>query len=71
MYPGLSCHVFRHSCGTNLYAETKDLRLVQDTLRHRDPKVTARYAHLTGRLEHRSTSVIAKSMLASDKNRYF
>ena len=69
-YPGLSCHVFRHSCGTNLYAETKDLRLVQDTLRHRDPKVTARYAHLAGRLEHRSTSVIAKSMLQSDKNNH-
>ena len=41
-HPGYSCHVFRHSCGTNLYHETKDLRLVQDILRHRDPKVTAR-----------------------------
>ena len=24
-HPGYSCHVFRHSCGTNLYKETKDL----------------------------------------------
>ena len=56
---GLSCHVFRHSCGTNLYAETKDLRLVQETLGHRDPKVTARYAHLQERISKRATERIA------------
>ncbi|BAL85000.1 putative recombinase (plasmid) [Selenomonas ruminantium subsp. lactilytica TAM6421] len=55
-HPGYSCHVFRHSCGTNLYQETKDLRLVQDILRHRDPKVTARYAHVADRLSKRYTS---------------
>lgn len=43
---GSSCHTLRHSCGTNLYAETKDLRLVQETLRHTDPKATARYTHI-------------------------
>ncbi len=57
-HPGYSCHVFRHSCGTNLYKETKDLRLVQDILRHRDPKVTARYAHLTDHLSKRYTSKV-------------
>ena len=55
-HPGYSCHVFRHSSGPNLYKETKDLRLVQDTLRHRDPKVTARYAHVADRLSKRYTS---------------
>ena len=55
-HPGYSCHVFRHSCGTNLYHETKDLRLVQDILRHRDQKVTARYAHVADRLTKRYTS---------------
>lgn len=55
-HPGYSCHVFRHSCGTNLYQETKDLRLVQDILRHRDPKITARYAHVADRLTKRYTS---------------
>ena len=55
---GVSCHAFRHSAGTNLYAATKDLRLVQDTLGHRDPKVTARYAHLQERMTKRSTSSI-------------
>ena len=57
-HPGYSCHVFRHSCGTNLYEANKDLRLVQETLRHRDPKVTARYAHVNQRLSHRVTSSI-------------
>lgn len=59
---GFSCHVLRHSCGTNLYQKTKDLRLVQDTLRHRDPKVTARYAHVVNRLSHRATSALADMM---------
>lgn len=55
-HPGVSAHIFRHSCGTNLYQETKDLRLVQDVLRHRDPKITARYAHVADRLTKRYTS---------------
>ena len=56
---GAACHVFRHSCGTNLYAKTKDLRLVQETLGHRDPKTTARYAHLQERISRRATEEIA------------
>ena len=46
---GISCHALRHSCGTNLYKATKDIRLVQETLRHNSPEVTARYAHVTNR----------------------
>ena len=56
--PGVSCHALRHSAGTNLYAATKDLRLVQDTLGHRDPKTTARYAHVQERLNNRRTASI-------------
>ena len=55
---GTSCHILRHSVGTNLYAQTKDLRLVQDTLGHRDPQTTAIYAHLNDRLENRYTKGI-------------
>lgn len=55
---GFSCHVLRHSCGTNLYQKTKDLRVVQETLRQRDPKVTARYAHVNERLSRRATNAI-------------
>ena len=57
--PNVSCHMLRHSCGTNLYAETKDLRLVQETLRHKDPAVTARYAHVQERATNRVTSKLS------------
>lgn len=56
---GSSCHTLRHSCGTNLYSETKDLRLVQETLRHTDPQTTARYAHIVERTTERPTSNIS------------
>lgn len=55
-HEGQTCHILRHSCGTNLYQQTKDLRVVQDTLRHRDPKITARYAHVNQQLNNRVTS---------------
>lgn len=58
-HPGISCHVFRHSCGTNLYQSTKDIRVVQETLRQKDPKITARYAHVHERISHRVTSALA------------
>lgn len=56
---GSSCHTLRHSCGTNLYAETKDLRLVQETLRQKDPQTTARYAHVNERITDRQTAAIS------------
>lgn len=56
---GSSCHTLRHSCGTNLYAETKDLRLVQETLRQKDPQTTARYAHVVERTSERPTGTIS------------
>lgn len=56
---GSACHLLRHSCGTNLYRETKDLRLVQETLRQRSPSVTARYAHVVDRVASRKTSIIS------------
>ena len=60
--PGYACHLFRHSCGTNLYQETKDLRVVQETLRQRSPKVTAKYAHVHDRMERRYTRGITPGM---------
>lgn len=56
---GASCHMLRHSCGTNLYAATKDIRLVQETLRQKDPATTARYAHVNQRLENRATEQLS------------
>lgn len=67
---GEACHMLRHTCGTNLYAATKDLRLVQETLRQKNPSVTARYAHVSERITDRKTSTISpfKSNEASNEN---
>ena len=56
--PGKSCHVLRHSCATMLYAETKDLKVVQETLRHKSTQMASRYAHLQNRMENRYTKAI-------------
>ena len=56
---GSACHSLRHSCGTNLYEQTKDLRLVQETLRQKSPSVAARYAHIIERRANRSTITIS------------
>lgn len=54
----LSCHLLRHTCGSLLYQETKDLRVVQETLRHADPKTTSKYAHIQDRMKNRYTNAI-------------
>ena len=59
---GATCHVFRHSCATALYENTHDLRVVQDTLRHRNTEVTARYAHVVEQLEKRPTAILGKML---------
>lgn len=56
--PGLSCHLLRHSCGTLLYAESKDLQVVKETLRHKDLKMSSKYAHLQNRNLNRYTNAI-------------
>jgi len=42
----LSNHALRHTFATQVYASTRDLRLVQQALGHQNPQTTARYAHL-------------------------
>ena len=55
---GLSCHCLRHTCASILYDQTKDAKIVQDTLRHNDPGSTNRYIHLIGRRDKRYTEAI-------------
>ena len=42
----LSNHALRHTFATQVYASTRDLRLVQQALGHQNPQTTAKYAHL-------------------------
>ena len=41
-------HALRHTFGTELYRQTRDLRLVQTVLGHSSPQITQLYAHLSG-----------------------
>lgn len=41
-YKGI--HALRHTAGTRIYAETRDLRKTQQHLRHRQPATSAIYA---------------------------
>lgn len=56
--PGKSCHMLRHTCGTLLYSETKDLQVVKQVLRHRNIEMTSRYSHIQDGLLKRYTSAI-------------
>ena len=43
---GISCHMLRHTCGTLLYKDTKDLQIVKQVLRHSNVNITSKYAHI-------------------------
>lgn len=53
-----SCHMLRHTCGTLLYAETRDLQVVKNVLRHRNIEMTSRYSHIQDAMLKRYTSAI-------------
>lgn len=55
---GKSGHMLRHTCATLLYKETKDLKMIQETLRHSNINMSSKYAHLTDRQENRYTNAI-------------
>ena len=55
---GKAGHMLRHTCATLLYKETKDLKQIQETLRHSNINMSSKYAHLTERQENRYTNSI-------------
>lgn len=55
---GKSDHMLRHTCATLLYKETKDLKVVQETLRHSNINMTSKYAHIVEREDQRYTKAI-------------
>lgn len=42
-----TCHNLRHWFATQMYAKTRDIRLVQELLGHQDPATTAKYTRIT------------------------
>lgn len=56
--PGSACHGLRHTCGFLLYIATRDIRVVQETLRHSNIATAARYSHVVDRGQARYTKAI-------------
>lgn len=55
---GISCHMLRHTCGTLLYRNTKDLQIVKEVLRHSNVNITSKYAHVYNSMQNRYTTEI-------------
>ena len=54
----LSCHALRHTCGSQLYQATRDVKVVQETLRHSSIAMAAKYSHIQDRGKVRYTQSI-------------
>lgn len=55
---GRGCHALRHTCGALLYQATRDVKVVQDTLRHASIAMAAKYSHVQERGKARYTQQI-------------
>jgi integrase/recombinase XerC/integrase/recombinase XerD len=53
-----NCHSLRHTCGTDIYRETGDLKLVQEALGHATLEMAAKYSHVEKRVKSKVTEVI-------------
>jgi integrase/recombinase XerC/integrase/recombinase XerD len=56
--PHLACHALRHTCGAQLYQQTRDVKVVQETLRHATIAMAAKYSHIQDRGKARHTQSI-------------
>lgn len=55
---GRACHALRHTCGALLYQATRDVKVVQETLRHSSISMAAKYSHVEDRGKSRYTNAI-------------
>jgi site-specific recombinase XerD len=53
-----NCHSMRHTCGTDIYKGTGDLKLVQEALGHATIEMAAKYSHVDKRAKSRVTEII-------------
>jgi integrase len=59
-------HIFRHSAGTLLYTKSRDLKLVQGTLRHADLSVTSDiYVHLEDVVLNEGAEILTAEILGN------
>jgi len=57
---GMSCHTLRHTCGHLICRETKDLRVVQEVLRHSSPATAAKYSDVDSKLNRHTKNISIK-----------
>ena len=57
---GVSCHALRHTCGHLIYRETKDLRVVQEVLRHSSPATAAKYSDVDTKKNRHTRNISIK-----------
>jgi site-specific recombinase XerD len=57
---GVSCHALRHTCGHLIYRETKDLRVVQEVLRHSSPATAAKYSDVDSKMNRHTKNISIK-----------
>lgn len=57
---GVSCHALRHTCGHLIYRETKDLRVVQEVLRHSSPATAAKYSDVDSKRNRHTKNISIK-----------
>ena len=55
---GRACHALRHTCGSLLYQATRDVKVVQEVLRHASIAQAAKYSHVEERAKARYTKAI-------------
>jgi integrase len=59
-------HIFRHTAGSLLYAKSRDLKLVQNTLGHSDISTTSDiYVHLDDKVMGEGTEILAREILGN------
>src|SRR5205085_6696813 len=60
-------HIFRHSAGTLLYEKSRDLKLVQGTLRHSDVSTTSNiYAHLGDKVLGEGSQILTTEIIGPE-----
>jgi integrase/recombinase XerC len=50
--------MLRHTCGTLLYEQTRDIQAVKETLRHKNIEMTSKYSHVQDMALKRYTEAI-------------
>lgn len=67
--PGFSCHGLRHTFGTQLFAQTRDPKVVAEEMGHANVNQTMKYVHIVDRqLKRLASAIPVKIELPTDED---